>query len=194
MQAFRRPVYSSLVFKLADPSRFDDVKTRAGERPAPDRRSEARDTCSTRTSPRRWRSSSAISALTLSIIFSIGAIIGAMITMYASVANRTGGDRHLARARFPPRSDARGVPARSDAARDWWAACVGLALASFMQLFTDLDDQFAVVLGARLQLHADARASWSRSLMFALVMGVVGGFLPAMRAARLKIVDALRAA
>ena len=32
------------------------------------------------------------------------------------------------------------------------------------------------------------------SLLFSLVMGFVGGFLPAARAARLKIVDALRAA
>jgi ABC-type antimicrobial peptide transport system permease subunit len=32
------------------------------------------------------------------------------------------------------------------------------------------------------------------SLAFALVMGLVGGALPAARAARLKIVDALRAA
>jgi ABC-type antimicrobial peptide transport system permease subunit len=30
--------------------------------------------------------------------------------------------------------------------------------------------------------------------MFALAMGFIGGFLPAARAARLKIVDALRAA
>ena len=32
------------------------------------------------------------------------------------------------------------------------------------------------------------------SLAFALAMGLVGGFLPATRAARMKIVDALRAA
>jgi len=32
------------------------------------------------------------------------------------------------------------------------------------------------------------------SLIFALGMGFVGGFLPAARAARMKIVDALRAA
>jgi ABC-type antimicrobial peptide transport system permease subunit len=32
------------------------------------------------------------------------------------------------------------------------------------------------------------------SLIFALAMGFVGGFLPAARAARMKIVDALRAA
>jgi ABC-type antimicrobial peptide transport system permease subunit len=33
-----------------------------------------------------------------------------------------------------------------------------------------------------------------KSLAFALLMGLVGGFLPALRAARLNIVDALRAA
>jgi len=32
------------------------------------------------------------------------------------------------------------------------------------------------------------------SLIFALAMGFVGGFLPAARAAKMKIVDALRAA
>jgi ABC-type antimicrobial peptide transport system permease subunit len=32
------------------------------------------------------------------------------------------------------------------------------------------------------------------SIAFSLVMGFVGGFLPAARAARMKIVDALRAA
>jgi ABC-type antimicrobial peptide transport system permease subunit len=32
-----------------------------------------------------------------------------------------------------------------------------------------------------------------RTLLFALIMGMVGGFLPAIRAARLNIVDALRA-
>jgi len=31
------------------------------------------------------------------------------------------------------------------------------------------------------------------SLAFSLIMGLVGGFLPAIKAARMKIVDALRA-
>jgi ABC-type antimicrobial peptide transport system permease subunit len=33
-----------------------------------------------------------------------------------------------------------------------------------------------------------------KGMLFALIMGFVGGFLPAVRAARLKVVDALRAA
>jgi putative ABC transport system permease protein len=32
-----------------------------------------------------------------------------------------------------------------------------------------------------------------RAVLFACAMGVVGGFLPSVRAARMKIVDALRA-
>jgi ABC-type antimicrobial peptide transport system permease subunit len=34
----------------------------------------------------------------------------------------------------------------------------------------------------------------AQSLIFSLLMGLAGGFLPAARAARLKIVDSLRAA
>jgi ABC-type antimicrobial peptide transport system permease subunit len=33
----------------------------------------------------------------------------------------------------------------------------------------------------------------ANSLLFAVVMGIVGGFLPAVRAARLRVVSALRA-
>ena len=33
-----------------------------------------------------------------------------------------------------------------------------------------------------------------QTLLFSLLMGLVGGFIPAWRAARLKIVDGLRAA
>ena len=68
-----------------------------------------------------------------------------------------------------------------------------LALASFMQLvhistlnwqsFAELAITFTLTPGIALG-----------SFRFAIVMGVVGGFLPAVRAARLKIVDSLRAA
>ena len=70
---------------------------------------------------------------------------------------------------------------------------VGIALASVMQLvqistlnwqsFAEL--AFTFTLTARIAIV---------SLGFAIVMGIVGGFLPAVRAARLSIIDALRAA
>ena len=52
-----------------------------------------------------------------------------------------------------------------------------------VQTFADLSFRFVLTPGIAAQ-----------TLAFAVVMGLVGGFLPAMRAARLEIVEALRAA
>jgi ABC-type antimicrobial peptide transport system permease subunit len=68
----------------------------------------------------------------------------------------------------------------------------GLAAASFLtaitvsttnfQSFSELAFSFTLTPGIAMQ-----------ALAFALLMGFVGGFLPAIRASRMKIVDALRA-
>ena len=70
---------------------------------------------------------------------------------------------------------------------------VGLVAASFMQALSISTTNF--------QTFAELAFSFTltpsiivASLGFALAMGFVGGFLPAARAARMKIVDALRAA
>ncbi len=88
MQAFRRPVYSSVIFKLSDPSDFDKVKLRLENDP--------RLTVEVKREKTYYEDQSKVMAkflrvlgLSLTAIFSTGAIIGAMITMYAAVANRT---------------------------------------------------------------------------------------------------------
>src|SRR5258705_2536532 len=88
LQAFRRLGYSSLIFRLADSDRFDAVKKEI--------ESDPRLTLEAKRETRFYADQSEalskfISYLgtTISVIFSIGAIIGAMITMYASVASRT---------------------------------------------------------------------------------------------------------
>ena len=192
LQAFRRLAFSSLIFRLADADRFDAVKARL--------ESDPRLTLEAKRETRFYAEQSEALAkfisylgTTISVIFSIGAIIGAMITMYASVASRTGGDRHAARARLLPRGDPRRVPRRGAAARARRRrrrARGRLVHAGGL----DLDDELPDLRRARVPLHADAGASSSASLLFALAMGFVGGFLPAARAARMKIVDALRAA
>ena len=70
---------------------------------------------------------------------------------------------------------------------------VGLVAAAFMQALSISTTNF--------QTFAELAFSFTltpaivvMSLGFALAMGFVGGFLPAARAARMKIVDALRAA
>src|SRR5690606_19727160 len=70
---------------------------------------------------------------------------------------------------------------------------VGVALASLMQLvhISTMNWQSFAELAFSFTLTPDI--VW-RSLVFALLMGFAGGVLPALRAARLRIVDALRAA
>src|SRR5687768_2073185 len=88
MQAFRRNVYSSVILKLNDPAAFLPLKTRIEKDP--------RLTVEAKSESVFYAEQSQLLAnfirylgMILSLIFSIGAIIGAMITMYASVASRT---------------------------------------------------------------------------------------------------------
>jgi ABC-type antimicrobial peptide transport system permease subunit len=69
---------------------------------------------------------------------------------------------------------------------------VGLAAASLMQAFTisTMNWQSFSELAFSFRLTPAIAA---KTLLFALGMGLVGGFMPAARAARMKIVDALRA-
>jgi ABC-type antimicrobial peptide transport system permease subunit len=133
-----------------------------------------------------------ILGLTLSIIFSIGAIIGAAITMYASVANRTGEIGTLRALGYQRRNILAAFLAESMLLAVAGGA-VGLVFASFMQFLsfstTNFQSFSELAFGFRLN-----GAIVAKTLLFSLVMGFIGGFLPAVRAARMKIVDALRAA
>jgi ABC-type antimicrobial peptide transport system permease subunit len=129
--------------------------------------------------------------ITLSVIFSVGAMVGAMITMYAAVASRTGEIGTLRALGFR-RASILGAFLSEALLLGLTGGLIGLALASLMQavqVSTLNWDSFAE-LTFRFTLTAGIAA---KTLAFALAMGVVGGFLPAVRAARLNIVDALRA-
>lgn len=190
MQAFRRQAYSSVVARLVEPAAFDALKARL--------ESDPRLTLDVKREQQFFEDQSkALSnfinylGLTLSVIFSVGAMIGAMITMYAAVANRVGEVGTL-----------RALGFRRGAVL--WAflleatllgavgGIVGIALASSMQWvrISTLNWQSFAELAFTFTLTPQIAAS---SMVFALLMGVVGGFLPAVRAARLSIVDALRA-
>jgi putative ABC transport system permease protein len=70
--------------------------------------------------------------------------------------------------------------------------CMGVFFASFMQLITisTMNWQTFSELAFSFSLTTTIVVS---SLLFSLVMGLIGGILPAFRAARLNIVEALRA-
>lgn len=70
-------------------------------------------------------------------------------------------------------------------------AAVGLFLASFLQLFTISTLNFNSFSDLSLAFALNPSIIIS-CLIFAVVMGLLGGFLPAVRASRLNIVGALR--
>jgi ABC-type antimicrobial peptide transport system permease subunit len=191
IQAFRRQAFSSVAARLADPARFDELKRRL--------ESDPRLTLDVKRERTFYEEQSEVMSnfisylgLTLSVIFSVGAMIGAMITMYSAVANRTAEIGALRALGFR-----RGSILLAFLAEALFLALigwiVGLALASGMQLvqISTMNWQSFSELAFRFTLTP---VIVLKSLVFALAMGLAGGFLPAVRAARLKIVDALRAA
>jgi putative ABC transport system permease protein len=190
MQAFRRPVYSAVVARLGDAGRFEEFK--AGVEGDPRLTIEAkRETVFYADQSEMLANFIKYLGLTLSIIFSIGAVIGAMITMYASVASRTAEIGTLRALGFRRRSVLAAFLLEA-ALLGAAGGAIGLFCASFMQLFTisTMNWQSFSELAFSFTLTPGIAV---RTLLFALGMGFVGGFLPALRASNLKIVDALRA-
>jgi putative ABC transport system permease protein len=191
LQAFRRTGFSSVIFKLIDADRFDAVKQ--------DLESNPRLTVEAKREQRFYADQSEGLAkfitylgTSISVIFSIGAIIGAMITMYASVASRVaeigtlralGFSRGAILIAFLGESLLLGL----------LGGIVGLIAASFMQALSISTTNFQTFAELAFSFTLTPSIVFA-SLAFALAMGFVGGFLPAARAARMKIVDALRAA
>jgi ABC-type antimicrobial peptide transport system permease subunit len=190
MQVFRRPAYSSVLFKLRDSSGFQKVKDRI--------ESDPRLTLEAKRETKYYADQSEMMAkflrilgISLTVIFSLGAMIGAMITMYAAVANRTseigtlralGFRRRNILAAFLMESMLLGLS----------GGLIGLLFASFMQFITisTVNWQTFSELAFSFTLTTEITIS---SLLFSLIMGFIGGVLPAARASRMNIVDALRA-
>ncbi|MBJ7310763.1 ABC transporter permease [Rugamonas sp. CCM 8940] len=191
MQAFRRTAYSSIVLRLGDRGRFDGFKrdVEGDQRLTLDAK---REQTFYSDQSRALSTFISILGLTLSVIFSIGAMIGATITMYASVANRVGEIGTLRALGFQRRNILAAFLTESMLLAVA-GGVVGLAFASLMQFlsFSTTNFQSFSELAFGFKLNA---AIVFKTLLFSLGMGMVGGFLPALRAARMKIVDALRAA
>jgi ABC-type lipoprotein release transport system permease subunit len=191
LQAFRRTAYSSMLFRLADPARFDEVKAALENDP--------RLTVEAKREARFYADQSQALATfisylgtSISIIFSIGAVIGATITMYASVASRVGEIGTLRALGF-----SRGAVLVAFLGEALLLGLIGgiagVVAAAFMQAMSFSTTNFQTFAEIAFGFTLTPRIV-VLSLLFALAMGFVGGFLPAARAARMKIVDALRAA
>ncbi|KXV14097.1 multidrug ABC transporter permease [Caballeronia megalochromosomata] len=190
MQSFRRTSFSSMVVRLARSDAFERFKADIDVDPRLADEAK-REQVFYGDQSKSLSTFINILGFTLSIIFSIAAMIGAMITMYASVANRVaeiGTLRALGFKRF----DVLGAFLLEALLLGLVGGIAGLGCAALMQFasFSTTNFQTFADLSFRFILTPSVVA---KTLGFSLVMGLVGGFLPALRASRMNIVEALRA-
>jgi putative ABC transport system permease protein len=188
--AFQRHIFSSVTFRLGPGANFAEMQNRLEADP--------KLTVDVIAEKEYYRMQSQsftrfvnILGLAISIIFSLGAIVGAMITMYAAVANRTVEIGTLRALGFGRASILTAFMAESlfIALAGGIAGIVLAWFLQFVEVSTTNWDTFAE-LAFSFKMSGSIAVS---ALIFSVIMGITGGFLPAARAARLKIITALRA-
>jgi ABC-type lipoprotein release transport system permease subunit len=189
MTVFRGPVYQSAVLRLTDANAFDQIKARiAGDpRLQVDVRRESQffaEQAGFLTSVLRFV------AYFVTIIMAIGAVFGAINTMDALVAARTREIALLLTLGFRPRSVMASFlfEALLVALVGGLLGCLLALPINGIQTSTTNWQSFAEVTFA----FRITPAILLNGLLFAAAMGIVGGFLPARRAAKEVVAVAMR--
>jgi ABC-type lipoprotein release transport system permease subunit len=186
---FRANSFQDVAFRLKDPAGFEDAKRAflADQRLQVDAHRESEFYASQSELLGRVLR---ILAIMITSIMAVGAVFGAVNTMYAAVSSRTPEIAVLLTLGFHPRSVLASFLAESAV-----IALVGGVIGCLLALpingvvtsttnwssFSEIAFAFRVT---PLLLLA--------GLLFAVVMGLVGGFFPARRASKLPVIQALR--
>jgi len=191
MPVFRGEIFQTVTFRMADPSAFDGIKETL--------ESDSRLFVDAFRERVYYENQSVMLARVLGFIamfiasiMAIGAVFGAINTMYAAVASRAPEIGVLLTLGFRPAS----------------------VLGSFLLeavLIASLGGIIGCLMALPINGLVTSTTNWStfsevafafrvtpalllNGMMFAIVMGIVGGLLPARRAARQEVVEALRQA
>ncbi len=189
MPVFRGEVFQTITIRLADPSAFAEVKRALEEDP--------RLTVDALQEREFYESQSTLLSQILNFIaifvagiMAIGAVFGAINTMYAAVASRTPEIAVLLTLGFN-----RFSVLSSFLAEAIMIALVGgvvgclivLPLNGFLTSTTNWSSFSEIAFAFRITPEL-----LLNGVIFAVVMGVIGGFFPAWRAARQTVAEALR--
>jgi ABC-type antimicrobial peptide transport system permease subunit len=189
MPAFQRDGYQSMTVRLADPSMFDSFKATIEGDPrlhlVPQREQDyyAEQSRALTTVIR-------VFGAFVTLILSIGAMFGAMNTMYAAVAYRT---REIGTLRALGFSRFRIVTAflAESIALAMVGGVIGCILALPVHGLSTGTTNFTSFSEVAFKFRITP-ALMLGGLLFSAVMGAVGGLLPAIRAARIPVARALR--
>ena len=190
LQAFRRQAFSSIVLRLHSANDFNALKAKFGSDPRLNDLKVEREKQFYAEQSETLGNFIRILGLVITIIFSFGAMIGAMITMYAAVANRTVEIGTLRALGFQRQSVLSAFLIES-LFISLLGAGVGLVTASMLSFLTISTTDFSSFSEIAFGFSMTGGIVIA-TLIFAVLMGFVGGFLPSFRAARLDIVNALR--
>ncbi len=189
MPSFRRERFSSVTFRLAAGADFEAVR----ERLQNDRRlsvSIYREQAFYESQSRSLSIFIGIIGGVISAVFSLGAIIGAMITMYSSVANRVR-EIGILRALGFSRKAIFLAFVRECLLVGFVGGVLGVIAAMGLGAVRFATTNFSTFSEVAFGFTMTPRIALF-GVLFALAMGLIGGALPAWRASRLQIVEELR--
>ena len=188
MATLHHTVFSSITMRLANPDLLDQLRDRLERDP--------RYNMTAKREPEYYEGKAEtlarmirMTGLFLTVVFSIGAMLGATMTMSASVAQRTTEIGTLRTLGFT-RLDILLAFLVESIVLGAIAGLAGIACASLLQFTTvstmNYDTGTEIVFRFHLALE-----QIGLGLLFGILMSVVGGLVPAARAARLDVVQAL---
>jgi ABC-type lipoprotein release transport system permease subunit len=186
---FRGNGFQSVTFRLKDPASFDEVKRSflADQRVQVDAHRESQFYAS---QSELLGNILRFLGIMITSIMAVGAVFGAVNTMYAAVSSRTPEIAVLLTLGFHPRSVLASFLAES-ALIAFIGGVIGCLLALPINGVVTSTTNWASFSEIAFAFRVTPLLLLA-GLLFAVVMGVVGGFFPARRASRLPVVQALR--
>lgn len=187
--AFRGSAFQDVVFRLKDPGGFEDAKRAflADQRIQVDAHRESEFYAN---QSQLLGNILRFLAIMITAIMAVGAVFGAINTMYAAVSSRTPEIAVLLTLGFHPRSVMASFLAES-AVIAFIGGIVGCVLALPINGVVTSTTNWASFSEIAFAFRVTPQLLLA-GLIFAVVMGLAGGFFPALRASRLPVIQALR--
>lgn len=190
MDAFGRPAYSDAVLRLRDPAALAELSGKVAADPQLATTRVFREDRFFDQQSESLRRFVVMLGAFVAVIFAIAAALGATVTLYAQVASRVREIGTLRALGFRRRT-VLSVFLREALLLALLAGAAGTAAASALSLvsFSAMNNQSFTQITFHFAFGTGVAAG---AIAFSLAMGLLGGFAPALRAARLPITAAVR--